>query len=237
MELIERDLAHIWHPCSQMKDFESVPPVTVAKAMGSYLELSDGRQLIDVTSSWWCKSLGHNHPRIKQAVIKQMECYEHVIMPNTCQQVLVALSEKLCELTPHLNKVFYASEGSCAVEIAMKMALKEAGVSPVDIDYINAHGTGTKLNDAAETRATKLVFGEGAYKIPMSSIKSMIGHLACAAGAVEAVAAVMTIQDDIIPPTINYEIPDPECVPSMMVEVEPAKLIRDIFFITNTIFS
>ena len=95
--------------------------------------------------------------------------------------------------------------------VAMRMALKEAGVSPEDIDYINAHGTSTKLNDAAETRATKLVFGEGAYKIPMSSIKSMIGHLACAAGAVEAVATVMTIQDGIIPPTMNYETPDPEC--------------------------
>lgn len=95
--------------------------------------------------------------------------------------------------------------------IAMRMALQHAGVSMEEVDYINAHGTGTRLNDSAETRAIKLVFGERAYRIPVSSNKSMIGHLACAAGAVEAVAAVMTIRDGIIPPTINYETPDPEC--------------------------
>ena len=95
--------------------------------------------------------------------------------------------------------------------IAMKMALEDAGVSPEEVDYINAHGTATKLNDAEETKATKLVFGERAYRIPMSSNKSMIGHLACAAGAVEAVAAVMTVREGIIPPTVNYETPDPQC--------------------------
>ena len=95
--------------------------------------------------------------------------------------------------------------------VAMKMALKNAETSTEEVEYINAHGTGTKLNDAAETKATKLVFGERAYQIPMSSNKSMIGHLACAAGAVEAVAVVMTIKQGIIPPTIGYETPDPDC--------------------------
>jgi 3-oxoacyl-[acyl-carrier-protein] synthase II len=95
--------------------------------------------------------------------------------------------------------------------VAMNMALQDAGIPPEKVDYINAHGTGTKLNDAAETKATKKVFGKYAYQIPISSNKSMIGHLACAAGAVEAVAAVMTMQDGIIPPTINYTTPDPEC--------------------------
>jgi len=95
--------------------------------------------------------------------------------------------------------------------IAMKMALNNAGLSPDNIDYINAHGTSTKLNDSAETRAIKIVCGERAYQIPVSSNKSMTGHLACAAGSVEAVAAVMTIRDGIIPPTINYETPDPDC--------------------------
>jgi 3-oxoacyl-[acyl-carrier-protein] synthase II len=94
---------------------------------------------------------------------------------------------------------------------AMRMALQDSGITPGEIDYINAHGTSTKLNDAAETKAIKIVFGERAYKIPVSSNKSMIGHLACAAGAVEAVAAVMTIKDGIIPPTMHYEIPDPDC--------------------------
>ena len=95
--------------------------------------------------------------------------------------------------------------------IAMKNAIASAGLSPEDIDCINAHGTSTRLNDAAETKAIKIVFGERAYGIPVSSNKSMIGHLACAAGAVEAVAAVMTVREGIIPPTINYETPDPDC--------------------------
>jgi len=95
--------------------------------------------------------------------------------------------------------------------IAMKMALSDAGVSPEEVDYVNAHGTSTKFNDAAETKALKLLLGEQAYKVPISSNKSMVGHLACAAGAVEAVAAVMTVREGIIPPTIHYETPDPEC--------------------------
>jgi 3-oxoacyl-[acyl-carrier-protein] synthase II len=94
---------------------------------------------------------------------------------------------------------------------AMRNAIKNAGLIPADIDYINAHGTGTKLNDSTETRAIKMVFGDLAYRIPISSNKSMIGHLATAAGSVEAVATVLTIQHNIIPPTINYETPDPEC--------------------------
>ncbi|MFH1646462.1 MAG: beta-ketoacyl-ACP synthase II [Chloroflexota bacterium] len=95
--------------------------------------------------------------------------------------------------------------------IAMKMALSDAGISPLEVDYINAHGTSTKFNDAAETKALKLLFGERANKVPVSSNKSMMGHLACAAGTVEAAAAVMTVKEGIIPPTIHYETPDPEC--------------------------
>jgi 3-oxoacyl-[acyl-carrier-protein] synthase II len=93
----------------------------------------------------------------------------------------------------------------------MNKAINDAGISPNDINYVNAHGTGTKLNDATETAALKIVFGKRAYAIPVSSNKSMIGHLAAAAGAVEAVATVLTIYHGIIPPTINYETPDPEC--------------------------
>ena len=95
--------------------------------------------------------------------------------------------------------------------IAMKAALNDAEVNPDEIDYINAHGTSTKFNDTAETKALKILFGEQAYKIPVSSNKSMMGHLACAAGAVEAIAAVRTVKEGIIPPTIHYETPDPDC--------------------------
>ncbi|RME12246.1 MAG: beta-ketoacyl-[acyl-carrier-protein] synthase II [Aquificota bacterium] len=95
--------------------------------------------------------------------------------------------------------------------MCMKLALEDAGVRPEEIDYINAHGTSTPLNDKSETLAIKRLFGEHAYRLKISSNKSMIGHLLGAAGAVEAVATVKTIETGIIPPTINLENPDPEC--------------------------
>ena len=93
----------------------------------------------------------------------------------------------------------------------IRMALKDAQLSPDDVDYINAHGTSTKLNDYVETLAIKEVFKEKAYKIPVSSTKSMTGHLLGAAGAIEAIFSVLSIRDQVCPPTINYENPDPEC--------------------------
>lgn len=94
---------------------------------------------------------------------------------------------------------------------AMRWALEDAGIGPGELDYINAHGTSTPKNDMVETLAIKLVFGERAYKIPISSTKSMIGHGLGGAGALEAVASIMTILSGKIHPTINYETPDPEC--------------------------
>jgi len=93
----------------------------------------------------------------------------------------------------------------------MRMAIKDAGLRPEDIDYINAHGTSTPLNDLTETLAIKAVFGEYAKQIPISATKSMTGHLLGAAGSTEAIFTLLAIQDGIIPPTINYEEPDPEC--------------------------
>ncbi|HPB27586.1 MAG TPA: beta-ketoacyl-ACP synthase II [Acidobacteriota bacterium] len=93
----------------------------------------------------------------------------------------------------------------------IRWALEDAGVSPADVDYINAHGTSTLLNDAIESRAIRHVFGERAYKVPVSSSKSMFGHALGAAGAMETVATVRTILDGIIHPTINLENPDPQC--------------------------
>jgi 3-oxoacyl-[acyl-carrier-protein] synthase II len=94
---------------------------------------------------------------------------------------------------------------------AMTLAMQEAGLTPKDISYINAHGTSTHLNDKIETLAIKLAFGDYAHKVPVSSTKSMTGHLLGAAGGIEFNACVMAIRDGIIPPTINYETPDPEC--------------------------
>jgi 3-oxoacyl-[acyl-carrier-protein] synthase II len=101
-------------------------------------------------------------------------------------------------------------DGNGAVR-CMQMALDDAGLNPEDIDYINAHGTSTPLNDVVETRAIKTVFGEHAYKLAISSTKSMIGHMLGGAGGVESVFLALSIRDQRIPPTINLENPDPEC--------------------------
>ncbi len=94
---------------------------------------------------------------------------------------------------------------------AIQQALDDARINPTDVDYINAHGTGTSLNDAMETKAVKRVFGDHAYKVPMSSTKSMTGHGMGATAALEAVFSVLAIRDNIAPPTINLHVPDPEC--------------------------
>ncbi|MBL4647874.1 MAG: adenosylmethionine--8-amino-7-oxononanoate transaminase [Gammaproteobacteria bacterium] len=123
MTLEKRDLQHIWHPCSQMKDYQSFPPLEVVGAQGCYLHLANGQKIIDAISSWWCKSLGHGHPRLRHALQQQSEQFEHVILANTTNNVIVQLAEKLASLTPSLNKVSFASDGSCAIEMALKMSV------------------------------------------------------------------------------------------------------------------
>ncbi|UYN91730.1 MAG: beta-ketoacyl-ACP synthase II [Anaerolineales bacterium] len=103
------------------------------------------------------------------------------------------------------------SENGRGAADCMRMALNDAGVQPEEIDYINAHGTSTPLNDKSETAAIKTVFGERAYDMAISSTKSMTGHLMGAGGALEAVFSLLAMRDGIVPPTINYEVPDPEC--------------------------
>jgi 3-oxoacyl-[acyl-carrier-protein] synthase II len=112
------------------------------------------------------------------------------------------------------NDAFHISapleDGSGAVA-CMNLALAEAGIAPSEVDYVNAHGTSTHLNDKSETTAIKKVFGEHAYMLSISSTKSMTGHLLGAAGGLEAMFSVLAIRDGMIPPTINYETPDPDC--------------------------
>jgi 3-oxoacyl-[acyl-carrier-protein] synthase II len=115
----------------------------------------------------------------------------------------------------------------------MKLALKDAGVQPEEIDYINANGTSTPLNDAAETAGIKTALGEHAYQIPISSSKSMIGHALGASGALESIACVRTMQTGVIHPTINYEYPDPECdldyVPNVPRNVDVRTVLKNSF--------
>jgi 3-oxoacyl-[acyl-carrier-protein] synthase II len=106
----------------------------------------------------------------------------------------------------HVTEPDWENQAEC-----VRLALRDAAISAGDVDYINAHGTATVLNDLSETKTIKAALGEHSRKVPISSNKSMIGHLLGAAGAVEAIFTVLTIKDGIIPPTINYETPDPEC--------------------------
>ena len=122
-DLIAKDLRHVWHPGYQLKTDETFNPLVITKAQGSYLHLADGSKMIDVISSWWCKTLGHQHPRLKKSLYRQAELFEHVMLANTSNATIVNLSEKLAALCPGLDKVFYASEGSTAIEIAIKMSL------------------------------------------------------------------------------------------------------------------
>jgi 3-oxoacyl-[acyl-carrier-protein] synthase II len=101
-------------------------------------------------------------------------------------------------------------EGRGAIA-CMRMALKDAGLNPADVQYVNAHGTSTTVNDKVETRTCKEVFGESISKVPVSSTKSMMGHLIAAAGVTEMIVCLMAIRDNVLPPTINYHNPDPAC--------------------------
>jgi len=108
----------------------------------------------------------------------------------------------------HITAPAVAGEGAAQ---AMRLALESAEINPQEVDYVNAHGTGTPLNDVAETSAIKTVLGERAYQIPVSSTKSMTGHMMGATGALEAIFCVQAIREGVVPPTIHYQTPDPEC--------------------------
>jgi len=144
----------------------------------------------------------------------------------------------LCELTGYgttddAHHISAPAENGAGAAMSMKLALENANLGINDIGYINAHGTSTPLNDKSETAAIKSVFGEQAYNIPVSSTKSMTGHLLGASGAVEAVFSILAIREGILPPTINYQTPDPncdlDCVPNQPRKVSPKHVMSNSF--------
>ena len=144
----------------------------------------------------------------------------------------------LCEFngygtTDDAHHISAPAEDGAGAANSMRLALKDAGLGLEDIDYINAHGTSTPMNDKSETNAIKAVFGEQAYKIPVSSTKSMTGHLLGASGSLEAVVSSMAILENILPPTINYETPDPICdldyIPNQPRKAEPRHVMSNSF--------
>jgi adenosylmethionine-8-amino-7-oxononanoate aminotransferase len=120
---VTRDLAHVWHPCTQMKDHEALPPIPIRRGRGAWLEDYEGHSYLDAISSWWVNLFGHANPRINAAVRDQLESLEQVILAGFTHEPVIALSEALTALAPPgLTRCFYADNGSSAVEVAVKMS-------------------------------------------------------------------------------------------------------------------
>lgn len=157
-----------------MKDYESFPPLRVTGAQGDFIYLEDGTKIIDAISSWWCKSLGHNHPFIKEAVIRQAGAFEHVILANTTSRVIESLSSKLTAFMPGLNRVFYGCDGSTAVEIALKMAVHAKKISG---EMKKNRFIALENGYHGETALTLAVSDIGIYKAPYSNLAPVYDFL------------------------------------------------------------
>lgn len=161
-----------------------------------------------------------------------------VLIIETLEHARARGAAILCELTGYgttddAHHISAPAENGAGAALSMKLALENANLGVKDIEYINAHGTSTYLNDKSETAAIKTVFGETAYNIPISSTKSMTGHLLGASGAVEAIFSIMAMREGVVPATINYETPDPECdldyIPNQKREVKPKHVMSNSF--------
>ncbi|MDD6698880.1 MAG: adenosylmethionine--8-amino-7-oxononanoate transaminase [Veillonellaceae bacterium] len=121
----QRDLAHIWHPCSQMKDYETLPPMVIDHAKGPWLYDIHGKKYLDIVSSWWANLLGHCNPEINEAIKEQLDSLEHVIFANFSHRSAIELAERLADITPdRINKFHFNDNGSSSVEAALKMCFQ-----------------------------------------------------------------------------------------------------------------
>lgn len=124
-KLQQKDMQYIWHPCSQMKDYEEFPPIIIERGDGSYLYDIEGKSYLDAVSSWWVNLFGHSNKRINSAISRQCESLEHVIFANFSHKPAIELAERIVDITPvGLNKVFFADNGSSAVEVALKLSFQ-----------------------------------------------------------------------------------------------------------------
>ena len=161
-----------------------------------------------------------------------------ILVLETLEHARARGARILCEIsgygtTDDAYHISAPAENGAGAALCMKLALENAGLQPSEIDYINAHGTSTQLNDKSETAAIKATLGEHAYRVPISSTKSMTGHLLGASGAVEAAICSEIFQRDLLPPTINYETPDPNCdldyVPNQARQAHPRHIMSNSF--------
>lgn len=162
----ERDLKHIWHPCSQMKDYETLPFIPIKSGKGAYLSDFDGNVYLDAISSWWVNIFGHSNPYINEKIKEQLETLEHVIFAGFTHESAVRLAERLVALTPEkLQKVFFADNGSSAIEIALKMSFQyyknQGEVRDVFISLENSyHGETMGALAIGDVALYKEIYGE-----------------------------------------------------------------------------
>ncbi len=164
--LIERDLAVLWHPCTQMKDHESLPLIPIKRGYGSYLEDFDGNKYLDAISSWWVNLFGHSNPYINSKLIEQVQNLEHVLLAGFSHENAIRLAERLIKIAPkNLTKVFYADNGSSGIEVALKMSFhfhKNRGeIKPLFISLENSyHGETMGALSVGDVSLYKEVYNE-----------------------------------------------------------------------------
>jgi len=194
-EISKRDLLHIWHPCTQMKDHEFLPMIPVKKGDGVYLEDFDGRRFIDAVSSWWVNLFGHANPTISGAVQQQAATLEHVILAGFTHEPIVRLSERLVALVPEgLTRCFYADNGSSAVEVALKMAYhyyKNIGKErPLFVSLSNSyHGETIGALSVGDVALYKETYGP----LLLRSLQTPVPEDQSEAAALEAVKALESL--------------------------------------------